>query len=245
MLVQLDLVLWSAPEPHKPWAPRQWKHLLQQQNANSKAYNNYAPVLTGQMQHEVRRAKRIDLPLGDLAANYHPLSPREMPSREIELPEDEPVLRDPATFDFRPRAGSPLIDAGRAVAGITEGFLGEAPDIGAYEHHAADYWIPGCQAPHATMPVPPNGASDVKADADLIWLGGCQAVSHQLYLGSDRRAVAAAETGAKEFRGDLQHNVFSPDQLLAGRTYFWRVDVRTADGVTVKGKVWEFRVADE
>ena len=158
------------------------------------------------MQHEVRRAKAIQLPLADMAANYHPLSPREMASKTIELPADEPVLRDPLKFDFRPRRGSPLVDAGRTVAGITDGFLGDAPDIGAYEHNASEYWIPGYQAPNATMPIPPDGASDVKAGADLMWLAGYQAASHLVYLGLDRDTIAAADAGAKQFRGNFQNN---------------------------------------
>ena len=42
-------------------------------------------------------------------------------------------LRDPANFDFRPRLGSLLIDSGTHEPGITDGFIGAAPDIGAYE----------------------------------------------------------------------------------------------------------------
>lgn len=168
---QLDMVLWSAPEPHKQWSPGQWEHLLKQQNVNSRAYNNYAPVLT--------------------------------------------------------------------VAGITDGFLGDAPDVGAYEHNASEYWISGYRAPNATMPIPPNGASVVKADADLMWLAGRRAASHLVYLGSDRAAIAVA----KQFRGSFQGNIFSPSELVPGQKYFWRVDVRTRDGVTVKGPVWEFKVA--
>jgi hypothetical protein len=43
------------------------------------------------------------------------------------------VLMDPNNMDFRPRPGSPLNDAGRIISGITDGFEGNAPDIGAYE----------------------------------------------------------------------------------------------------------------
>ena len=54
-------------------------------------------------------------------------------------------LRDPENLDFRPRAGSPLVDAGyrlgpdevpwkdTAIVGMGS-FVGEAPDIGAYEY---------------------------------------------------------------------------------------------------------------
>lgn len=49
-----------------------------------------------------------------------------------------PFLKDPgfadvAAFDFRPRPGSPLIDAGVPVPPHTDGFAGRAPDVGAFE----------------------------------------------------------------------------------------------------------------
>jgi hypothetical protein len=40
---------------------------------------------------------------------------------------------NPAEQDFRPAAGSPLIDAGTVVADVTEGFTGAGPDLGAVE----------------------------------------------------------------------------------------------------------------
>ena len=54
-------------------------------------------------------------------------------------------LRDPANYDFRPRADSPLVDAGALVSedGLPspvtkfpgQHYVGAAPDIGAYECH--------------------------------------------------------------------------------------------------------------
>jgi hypothetical protein len=44
-----------------------------------------------------------------------------------------PQLVDPVGGDFTPAAGSPLIDAGIALPGIDDGYLGLAPDIGAVE----------------------------------------------------------------------------------------------------------------
>lgn len=43
--------------------------------------------------------------------------------------------------DFRLTDGSAAVDAGREIAGFTEGFVGSAPDVGAYE--IGDDWIPG------------------------------------------------------------------------------------------------------
>jgi len=56
------------------------------------------------------------------------------------------LLQDPDNYDFRPKAGSELIDAGIAIPGITDGFTGTAPDAGAYERtdtwRAGTTWVP-------------------------------------------------------------------------------------------------------
>jgi len=235
-----DLILWSSPEPHKGWAPNQWDHLLEHQNANSKAINNYAPVLTGQMRHEIRRARAIKLPAGELTANYHPLSPIEIDPKDLQIPADEPVLRDPANLDFRPRPGSPLIDAGRPIDGITDGYRGRGADIGAYEAEDRHYWIPGHQTPEASKPVPPHRATGVKTDAELIWLEGRRSASHDVYLGVNHDAVAAADRNSTEFKGNVRTNIYAPEKLDAGRGYYWRVDAVAADGTVRKGGVWTF-----
>lgn len=51
-------------------------------------------------------------------------------------------------------------------------FVGDAPDIGAYESGDKTYWIPDFQYPHASTSVPPDGAENMKPDADLMFLGG-------------------------------------------------------------------------
>ena len=51
-------------------------------------------------------------------------------------------LIDPENFDFRPHPDSALVDAGAVIDGITDGFTGDAPDQGAYEH-GGEMWIPG------------------------------------------------------------------------------------------------------
>ena len=52
-------------------------------------------------------------------------------------------LADPARLDFRPTAGSPLVDAGAVVPPFTDGYIGRAPDIGAYEL-GGERWVAGC-----------------------------------------------------------------------------------------------------
>ena len=239
---QLDLVLWSAPEPLKEWASGQWPHLIKQQNANSKACNNYAPVLTGQMPHEVRRAGKVELPVCELSHNLGNASTTLVDAKELIFRKQVPPLADPAVFDFRPKQGSAMIDAGREIAGITDGYVGKAPDIGAYEYGADTYWMPGYQAPHASMPVPPTGAENVRTDIDLAWLGGYQAVSHDVYVGTEARSVADANRKSKAFRGNQETNIFAPSELSEGMTYYWRIDTVTPTG-TLKGQVWHFKCA--
>jgi hypothetical protein len=43
-------------------------------------------------------------------------------------------LNDPASLDFTLRSNSPAVNAGIEIAGVTDGFIGSAPDIGAYEY---------------------------------------------------------------------------------------------------------------
>ncbi|HUT34360.1 MAG TPA: right-handed parallel beta-helix repeat-containing protein [Planctomycetota bacterium] len=118
---QSDILVFSAPEPHKPWRG-QWP-LLKVQNRNTEVANNCAQAITA------ARGRKAG-PVGGRSENNYT--------------GQEPMLADLPELDFRPREGSPLIAAGRAIPGITDGFVGKAPDIGAYEH-GGERWVPGCR----------------------------------------------------------------------------------------------------
>lgn len=49
---------------------------------------------------------------------------------------------DIENYDCRPKPGSPLVDAGEHVPGVTDGYNGKASGIGPYEH-GGKHWIPG------------------------------------------------------------------------------------------------------
>jgi hypothetical protein len=154
------------------------------------------------------------------------------------------LLRDPANLDFRPAANSALVNRGTPESGVPWDAIGQAPDIGAYEHGAARYLIAGRQLPTASTPVPPNGSKTVKPDADLMWLDGLGATGHDVYFGTSRKAVATAENGSPESLGRHNTNILSPGLLELGQTYYWRVDAIAPAGAA-RGPVWTFTVRAE
>ncbi len=169
---------------------------------------------------------------------------------------DNPIeyLRDPENLDFRPKKGSPLIDAGYRIRKSDvpwkkipftggESSIGKGPDIGAYEYGAKIYWVPGFQFAYASTPVPPDGATTVKSDCDLMWLGGYKANSHDLYFGTSAKEVEKAKKNDPEFRKTFHgcENIFEPGELEPGKTYFWRIDA-VRDGKKIKGYTWKFTV---
>lgn len=150
-------------------------------------------------------------------------------------------LRDPDNLDFRPRAGSVLVDGGAPIKGKVLPVVGEGPDIGPYEFGDDHYWIPGFQGNTARTPVPPDGATKVKTDADLMFLEAYNAAGHNLFMGSDSLQVAEAGTSSPEYMGTVEKNIFMPGGLTTGKTYYWRVDALSSNGVRT-GETWSFTV---
>ncbi|MFI4910221.1 MAG: hypothetical protein ACIAQZ_00995 [Sedimentisphaeraceae bacterium JB056] len=95
----------------------------------------------------------------------------------------------------------------------------------------------------ASNPSPAWGAEGVRPDAVLEWQPGSNVVSngHEIYFGTDRDAVEAADntdtTGI--FLGSQDANSLSPGELELAERYFWRVDQVSTGGVNT-GYVWDF-----
>lgn len=154
------------------------------------------------------------------------------------------LLRDPDNWDFRPRADAvELIDQGIAVTctvngvavDVTAGFNGPAPDIGAYEFGDRVYWIAGRQLEKASTPIPPDGAVNVRKDADLMFLEGLKTDRHNIMFTNK----AKNHKGQQEL---TETNIYTPGQLRSGQSYYWRVDAVTEDGSVVEGDLWSFTV---
>jgi hypothetical protein len=89
----------------------------------------------------------------------------------------------------------------------------------------------------ARKPAPAGGAQNVSIDPTLTWWAGREAVSHQVYLGTDPNALTLAGTVT-----DAGYAA----TLSLGTTYYWRVDeVNQVAAVTLwTGRVWSFTTTD-
>ncbi|MGE5296986.1 MAG: carbohydrate binding domain-containing protein [Solirubrobacterales bacterium] len=94
----------------------------------------------------------------------------------------------------------------------------------------------------ARQPVPANGAGDQSLSPVLTWRPGREAVSHKVYLSSDRQAVADGTAVA----GEVTANTYQAEGLEYGKTYYWRVDeVNEAASPSVReGEIWCFSTAE-
>ena len=148
-------------------------------------------------------------------------------------------LRDPDNLDFRPVKGSDYFNKGIGPYGK------ESMSPGSCNHDSSVggvYWIPGRQQLLASMPIPPNGTTTAKCNADLMWLAGYAAQSHYVYFGTNRSAIASADSASPELVCELVSpaNIVSlPNELKQDMTYYWRVDSKGK--VESKGHVWQFQ----
>jgi hypothetical protein len=100
----------------------------------------------------------------------------------------------------------------------------------------------------ASRPNPANGAVDVKQTPTLSWSAGAEAAQHDVYLGTDRDAVANADTttaGVYRGRQALDATSYVPTEApLAWNTaYYWRID--EVNGVDVwQGTVWSLTTSN-
>lgn len=91
---------------------------------------------------------------------------------------------------------------------------------------------------------PTNGEGHFLPETGFSWSGAKDAVSHDLYLGTDYDAVKNADNDSDEFVANLTECKYDTSKLELSHmeTYYWRVDEVFTDG-TVKGKVYNFEVA--
>ncbi len=148
-------------------------------------------------------------------------------------------VEDTAKYDFRPKAGSALINTGVAVSGITSDVTDGNPDMGAYERGATTYWIPGFRLAKTSFPIIPNGSTGIPKTRDqLMWKPAYNAVSNKVYFGTSTTNLTLQTTTSQE------QNVFTLPTLNDGTTYYWRVDAVMTDNSVVTGDMWSFSTSN-
>jgi len=97
---------------------------------------------------------------------------------------------------------------------------------------------------YSTGPYPANGAANAPQTAKLSWIASEHATSQELFFGEDKDAVTASTTPTATLAAD--ETTFDPGALVAGKTYYWRVDeLNPAEaGSPWKGVTWSFTVAN-
>lgn len=117
-----------------------------------------------------------------------------------------------------PNPGSGAIDAGLVIPGVTDGFVGQAPDIGAYEF-GGEAWVPGApwpcdDAPQALpinltfIPRPPVTANNMITEGLQVWLDAADRDTLELN--------AAGELRRWRDKSGRQHDglPYEPEHLL-------------------------------
>ncbi len=105
-----------------------------------------------------------------------------------------------------------------------------------------------CSPPlRASRPEPSNGAVDIRQTPQLSWSVGQNADQHDVYVGTDADAIAAADTSTADiYQGRQDETSFAPAELEWNTTYYWRVDeVNEIESDSPwKGPVWSFTTAN-
>ena len=114
-------------------------------------------------------------------------------------------------------------------------FVGDAPDIGAYEYGDSVYWIPGYRYPHPSVPIPKNNAVNVPMDYSLAW----NYPYKKDYSGTTATVSLSGPGVIRTESFDYPYNVLF-QTFQPGGTYNWSVSV---DGVS--GGSWTFQVDDK
>jgi len=83
---------------------------------------------------------------------------------------------------------------------------------------------------HAREPQPADGSADLSANTVLSWRGGHEALSHEIYTGTDPNALALLAT---------TEDTTYTESFDLDTTYYWKVVEVTADG-TWESDVWSF-----
>jgi hypothetical protein len=140
----------------------------------------------------------------------------------------------------------------RDTGGATNGWNGLIDDVRIYNKVLTEDEIKQAmrgEPNFAWNESPANGSTpDLHRALPLSWLPGDLAAQHDVYFGTDRDAVADANTSDTTgvYRPRQAATSYTPPEGVEwGRgPYYWRIDEYNTDGTITKGRLWQFTVAD-
>jgi hypothetical protein len=101
----------------------------------------------------------------------------------------------------------------------------------------ADWWLTELSSPRppplpgqASLPNPADGTTSVSINADLNWIAGSHAESHDIYFGT---------ISPPPFIHSQMAATFAPGTMAYVTTYYWRIDEVNIRGTTT-GTEWSF-----
>lgn len=147
-----------------------------------------------------------------------------------------PVFIDPdgtSGLDYRIQTTSPAKDAGQVIPGTTDGFIGSAPDIGAYEFGGED-WVAGY-----TVPLTDGTVDDDEWDYSVNWTEDNTALavmnnSDVHYTATTGSTATFQFTNSKAdfyYEACNQHGIAKFEVLDAGLSVIATADVDTYSAV--------------
>jgi hypothetical protein len=97
----------------------------------------------------------------------------------------------------------------------------------------------------AAIPEPSDDAVLSAVSLELSWAPADGTVSDNVYFGDSLEVVTNATPTSPEFKGNQVEIHYTVDDLLPGKTYYWRIDGVTEDDpdLALKGEVWSFFIA--
>ncbi len=126
---------------------------------------------------------------------------------------------------------------------IDDYFHGKIDDVRIYDRALSDVEVEELYHEglddKAFNPNPANVAANVDPNGILSWSAGKDALSHDVYLGTNFDDVNDANTFWPEFKGNQTATSYDPYGLDVNTTYYWRID-EVGDSNTYKGDVWSF-----
>jgi hypothetical protein len=135
------------------------------------------------------------------------------------------------------------------VAGLTPGtkYYWRVDEVdGAGNKVTGDVWSVTAMPLTAHAPSPADGAllKGTGPAPKLSWTAGQNTVSHNVYFGTDKALVTAADAGVAVAMAQATTS-FDPGALQGMTTYYWRVDEVDSAGAAQAGAVWSFRITDK